>query len=96
MPNISQKLSSISRFVLLSLAAVLSAVAFVSPARAQQLSQAEIDSRADALLAKLTLQQKIKLIGGVDSMFTYAMPEIGLPRLKMSDGPVGVRVWGPP
>ncbi|MGA8186156.1 MAG: glycoside hydrolase family 3 C-terminal domain-containing protein, partial [Terriglobia bacterium] len=59
------------------------------------LSQAEIDSRADALLAKLTLQQKIKLIGGVDSMFTYAMPEIGLPRLKMSDGPVGVRVWGP-
>ena len=95
MPNVPNKLSSISRLVLLSLAAVVAAVAFAGPARAQQLSQAEIDSRADALLAKLTLQQKIKLIGGVDSMFTYAMPQIGLPRLKMSDGPVGVRVWGP-
>ena len=73
----------------------MAAVAIAPQARAQQLSQAEIDRRADALLAKLTLEQKIKLIGGVDGMFTYAMPQIGLPRLKMSDGPVGVRVWGP-
>jgi beta-glucosidase len=95
MASIPKKLSSFSRFVLLSLAAVLAAVAFAGPARAQKVSQAEIDRRADALLARLTLEQKIKLIGGVDSMFTYEMPEIGLPRLKMSDGPVGVRVWGP-
>src|SRR5579875_967975 len=61
----------------------------------QQLTPAEIDRQADALLAKLTLEQKIKLIGGVDGMFTYAMPQIGLPRLKMSDGPMGVRTWGP-
>jgi beta-glucosidase len=95
MQNISHKLSSFSRLVLLSLAAIVAAVVFAGHARAQKLSQAEIDRRADALLAKLTLEQKIKLIGGVDSMFTYEMPEIGLPRLKMSDGPVGVRVWGP-
>ncbi len=95
MPNIPNKLASFSRLFLLSLAAVIAAVAFAGYTRAQQLSQAEIDRRADALLAKLTLQQKIKLIGGVDSMFTHAMPQIGLPRLKMSDGPVGVRVWGP-
>jgi beta-glucosidase len=94
MLNICNKLTSFSRFVLLSLAAI-AAVAIAGQARAQQLSQAEIDRRADALLTKLTLEQKIKLIGGVDSMFTYAMPQIGLPRLKMSDGPVGVRVWGP-
>jgi beta-glucosidase len=95
MPNTSNRLSNISRFVLLSLAAAIAAVAIAGQAHAQQLSRAEIDRRADALLAKLTLEQKIKLIGGVDSMFTFAMPEIGLPRLKMSDGPVGVRVWGP-
>jgi beta-glucosidase len=95
MPNIPNRISSITRFVLLSLAAAITAVTFAGAAQAQQLSQAEIDRRADALLARLTLQQKIKLIGGVDSMFTYAMPQIGLPRLKMSDGPVGVRVWGP-
>jgi len=95
MPKTSHKLSSVSRFILLSLAAAMAAIAFAGPARAQRLSQAGIDRRADALLARLTLEQKIKLIGGVDSMFTYAMPQIGLPQLKMSDGPVGVRVWGP-
>jgi beta-glucosidase len=54
-----------------------------------------IEAKAHAMLAKLTLEQKIKLIGGVDEMFTNAAPSIGLPRLKMSDGPEGVRTWGP-
>jgi beta-glucosidase len=54
-----------------------------------------IEAQARALLAKLTLEQKIDLLGGVDDMFTRSMPSIGLPRFKMSDGPVGVRTWGP-
>ncbi len=54
-----------------------------------------IDTKAHELLSKLTLEQKILLIGGVDSMFTNAVPSIGLPRLKMSDASVGVRTWGP-
>jgi beta-glucosidase len=55
----------------------------------------EIEARAKEMLSKLTLEEKIKLIGGVDDMFTYALPSIGLPRLKMSDASVGVRTWGP-
>ena len=55
----------------------------------------EIDARAKEMLSRLTLEEKIKLIGGVDDMFTYAMPSIGLPQLKMSDASVGVRTWGP-
>ena len=54
-----------------------------------------IEADAKAMLAKLTLKQKINLIGGVDEMFTNAIPAIGLPRLKMSDASVGVRTWGP-
>jgi len=54
-----------------------------------------IEARAHALLAKLTLDQKIELIGGVDEMFTHAEPSIDLPRFKMSDASVGVRTWGP-
>jgi beta-glucosidase len=54
-----------------------------------------IEAQAHAMLAKLTLEQKIVLLGGVDWMFTHPIPAIGLPRLKMSDGPVGVRSWGP-
>ncbi len=55
----------------------------------------EIEAQAQAMVAKLTLEQKIELIGGVDSMYTRPMPSIGLPRFKMSDASVGVRTWGP-
>jgi beta-glucosidase len=54
-----------------------------------------IEAKAHAMLGKLTLEQKIELIGGVDSMFTHAEPAIDLPRFKMSDASVGVRTWGP-
>ena len=58
-------------------------------------SSPDIEARVDAMLGKLTLAQKLALIGGEDDMYIRAMPEVGLPRLKMSDGPVGVRTWGP-
>ncbi len=54
-----------------------------------------IEARAKALLAKLTLEQKIELIGGVNDMFTNPIPAMNLPRFKMSDASVGVRTWGP-
>jgi beta-glucosidase len=54
-----------------------------------------IEQRVDQMIAKLTLQQKIELIGGVNSMFIRPEPSAGFPMLKMSDGPEGVRTWGP-
>ena len=54
-----------------------------------------IEQRVDTMVAKLTLEQKLELIGGVDSMFIRAEPSAGFPALKMSDGPEGVRTWGP-
>ena len=54
-----------------------------------------IDQRVDAMLAKMTLEQKLELIGGEEDMFIRAVPAAGFPALKMSDGPDGVRTWGP-
>lgn len=54
-----------------------------------------IEAQAHAMLAKLTLEQKVELLGGVESMYTRPMPVINLPRFKMSDASVGVRTWGP-
>ena len=54
-----------------------------------------IEAKAHEMLSRLTLDQKIELIGGHNEMFTWAMPSISLPELKMSDASVGVRTWGP-
>jgi beta-glucosidase len=53
------------------------------------------ETRVESLLKQLTLEEKIDLIGGVDDFYIRAYPKIGLPRLKMADGPVGVRNYGP-
>ncbi len=53
------------------------------------------EARVDSLLTQLTLEEKIDLVGGLDSFYIRAIPKIGLPRLKMADGPVGVRNYGP-
>ena len=47
------------------------------------------------MLKKLTVERKLDLIGGEDALYIRALPEIGMPRLKMSDGPVGIRTYGP-
>lgn len=54
-----------------------------------------IEAKAQEMLSKLTLEQKIRLLGGVDNMFTQEEPAIKLPRFKMSDASVGIRTWGP-
>jgi beta-glucosidase len=80
-------------------AALLASLALIVPARSR--SQAPvpdspaIEAKAKAMLAKLSLEQKIELLGGVDNMYTRPMPAIDLPRFKMSDASVGVRTWGP-
>lgn len=54
-----------------------------------------IEKRVDQMLSKLSLEQKIRLIGGEDSLFIRSEPAVNFSRLKMSDGPLGVRGWGP-
>ena len=54
-----------------------------------------IADRAEAILKKMTLEEKIDYIGGYNGFYVRAMPKLGLPALKMSDGPIGVRNYGP-
>src|SRR5580704_14381020 len=60
-----------------------------------QTTSSDIDARVDSMLKKLTIEEKIDLIGGQDDFYIRANEKIGLPRLKMADGPVGVRNYGP-
>jgi beta-glucosidase len=51
---------------------------------------AQAKQRIDAIVSKMTLEEKIDYIGGT-GFAVRAMPALGLPALEMSDGPVGVR-----
>src|SRR5271155_3714588 len=55
----------------------------------------DVEQRVEAILSKMTLEQKIDMIGGEDDFYIRAYPELGLPRLRMADGPIGVRHGGP-
>ncbi len=74
---------------------VLVAGSLLGAAQAPAPGSPAIEAQAHAMVAKLTLEQKIELLGGINSMFTRPMPSIGLPQFKMSDASLGVRTWGP-
>jgi beta-glucosidase len=54
-----------------------------------------VEQRVESILSKMTLEQKIDLIGGEDDFYIRAYPALGWPRLRMADGPIGVRHGGP-
>ncbi|MFI5679414.1 beta-glucosidase [Streptomyces cellulosae] len=49
------------------------------------------EAAVEAALRKLDLDAKTRLLSGRDMWSLPALPEIGLPSLVMSDGPIGVR-----
>ena len=51
----------------------------------------DAEARIRELAAGLSLAQQIQLLTGADVWSTHAIPEIGLSRVVMSDGPAGVR-----
>ena len=86
------------RKLLSSTVALLSLlVNLAPPARAQNGApqQQGVEQRVEAVLKQLTLEEKIDLLGGTDGFFVREVKRLGLPRLKMADGPMGVRNFGP-
>ena len=67
------------RFMLFSV--ICFAWSFTAVVRAQSpvADSPAIEHRIDTMLQKLTVAEKIQLIGGTDSMYTFAAPSIGLP-----------------
>ena len=55
----------------------------------------EIEQRVNAVLGKMTLEQKIDLLGGINTFDVRGYPDLGLPVLHTADGPIGIRNDGP-
>ncbi len=58
------------------------------------LCEKEINKKVDTLISKMTLEEKLKMIGGVNDFYIMPLPRLGLPAIKMSDASVGVRNYG--
>ncbi|WP_353064137.1 hypothetical protein RBB77_00005, partial [Tunturibacter psychrotolerans] len=54
-----------------------------------------VDKRVNDLLAKMTLDEKIDLIGGDTPFRTHAVPRLDIPYFQMADGPVGAHIPAP-
>jgi beta-glucosidase len=63
-------------------------------AQGQHQSFEEVEKRVEALLSKMTVQEKITLVGGINDFYIRGLPRLGLPALRMSDGPLGVHDYG--
>src|SRR5579859_1478291 len=61
---------------------------------AQSSSSTDIEKRVDSLLSKMTLDEKIEMIGGINDFYTRPISRLGIPSLRMSDGPMGVHDYG--
>jgi len=78
----------------LAIALLLVAVVHLTAAVAFAQSPTGIDKRVDAILSQMTLEEKITYIGGINDFFIRPVPRVGIPELKMSDGPMGVHDYG--
>lgn len=51
----------------------------------------EFDAKIDKLVAQMTLEEKIGMLHGNSMFSTGGVKRLGIPELKMADGPLGVR-----
>lgn len=52
-----------------------------------------VEQRVQDLLGRMTLEEKVAMLSGSGWMESQPNPRLGIPSIKMVDGPMGVRSW---
>ncbi|HMG84406.1 MAG TPA: glycoside hydrolase family 3 C-terminal domain-containing protein [Terracidiphilus sp.] len=64
-----------------------------SPVTSASKSTSQVDQRVQDLLKRMTLEEKATMLSGSGWMESAPIPRLGIPAIKMADGPLGVRNW---
>src|SRR5437867_3538747 len=59
--------------------------------KAKTSAKSDQEARIDALLNALTLEEQVALLAGADFWTTVPIERLGIPAIKVSDGPNGAR-----
>jgi beta-glucosidase len=101
MENIHQKKLKISDIIKTQpmnlktfyLSGILVMICLISNASTGNTSKSDsiaIEQKVTALLNKMTLEEKVDMISGVNTFYSKANIRLGIPSFKMTDGPLGV------
>ena len=55
-----------------------------------------VEQRVQDLLQRMTLEEKATMLSGSGWMESAPIPRLGIPAIKMADGPMGIRNWTGP
>jgi len=78
----------------LILSTILAAAALPASAQVYKDATASVDSRVEDLLGRMTLEEKIDYIGGYRGFYIRGIERLGVPEIKLTDGPVGTHKDG--
>jgi beta-glucosidase len=58
--------------------------------------QVPVEQRVSDVLSRMTLEEKVSMLSGSGWMESTGVPRLGIPAIKMADGPMGIRIWTGP
>lgn len=87
-------IAQIKRYMRRWLRLVLVFVSINSTAQVYKDKTAAVETRVDDLLSKMTTEEKMDYIGGYKGFYIRGIERLGLPEIKLTDGPVGTHKDG--